>query len=233
MFIQSVILPVRFEDFDAGLVDNLVDNYVQGANQAHAILTLGYDIDLSIHVERFATRFRSPSVADNLNVLGQPAAHYELNAAQTALQAMAGNVNLPRYLEAILPVARMVPGSPMAAAPTGTQAAKTVLFNQRFTLAGAAAPQGLESNQSALAALVPPPNTEVEQGSAGNFLANEVFYRVAWRRTQRNTTLKTGHLQLPKLQSDVAGRNPLFDAARVQYFVDTIVQVLRDAQPGL
>lgn len=233
MFIQSVILPVRFEDFDAGMVDNLVDNYLQGANQANMILTLGYNIDLSIHVERFATRFRSPSVADNLNVLGQPAVHYELNAAQTALQAMAGNVNLPRYLETTLPVARMVPGSPMAAAPTGTQAAKTVLFDQRFTLAGAAAPQGVENNQSAFAALAPPPNTEVEQGSAGNFLAKEVFYRIAWRRTQRNTTLKTGHVQLPKLQSDAAERNPLFDASRVQYFLDTIVQVLRDALPGL
>ncbi len=60
LFIQSVILPMRFEDFDAGLVDNLADGYLQGMNQVHMILSLGQDIDLGLHVERFATRLRSP-----------------------------------------------------------------------------------------------------------------------------------------------------------------------------
>ncbi len=40
--------------------------------QVDMILSLGQDIDLGLHVERFATRFRSPLLADNLNVLGQP-----------------------------------------------------------------------------------------------------------------------------------------------------------------
>jgi hypothetical protein len=197
------------------------------------ILSLGTDIDLSLHVGRFATRFRSPSTADNLNVVGQPAVHYELNAAQSALQTVAGTATLPRYVETNLPVALMVPGSTMAVAPAGTQAAKTVLFNQQFTVAGAAAPQGTEGTQAALAAIVPPLGTDVERGSAGNFLANEVFYRIAWRRTQRGTTVTTGHLQLPKLQSGASGRTPLLDPARVQYFLDTVVQVLRDALPGI
>ena len=233
MVIQSVILPVRFEDFDAGLVDRLVDGYLQGPGRADMILSLAFDVDLSMHVGRFATRFRSPSIADNLNVVGAPAVHYELNATQTALQTMAGNANLPRFLETTLPVALMVPGKTMAVAPSGLQVAKTVLFNQRFRLAGSAAVQGTEGSQSAFAAVVPPPDTDVDRGSAGDFLANELFYRIALRRTQRNTTLKTGHIQLPKLQTGAGGENPLFEPARVQYFLDTVVQLLTDALPGL
>src|SRR5262249_6682215 len=129
MFIQSVLLPVRFEDFDAGLVDNLVDGFLQGANQANMILSVSQDIDLSFHVDRFATRFRSPDIPDNMNVLGQPAVHYELNATQTQLVRLASNNSLPTYLETTLPVAQMVPGSPMQAAPMQTQAAKSVLFD--------------------------------------------------------------------------------------------------------
>jgi pyrrolidone-carboxylate peptidase len=236
MFFQAVILPCRYEDFDRGLVDRLVDGFLHGANQVHLILSLGQDIDLGIHVDRFATRFRSPVLADNLNVTGQPAVHYELDPSQT-LQPMAGDPRqsaiLPRFLETTLPVAAMVPGSRMAVDPTGTQAAKTVTFDQRFRLAGAAAVQGTENQQSAFAALVPPAGAEVELGSAGDFLPNELFYRIAWRRSQRGTTLKTGHLQLPKLQA-AAGTNPaLFDRERVRYFLDTVIQVLKDVLTAL
>jgi hypothetical protein len=190
-------------------------------------------MDLAYHVTRFATRFRSPSVADNLNVMGQPAVHYELNATQTALGTMAGNVNLPRFLETTLPVPLMVPGSGMDPAPDGTQVAKSVLFDQRFRELNSAIPEGQESSDPTFSAVVPAQNREVEEGGAGNYLANELFYRIAWRRTQRNTTLRVGHLQVPKLQSDAAGRTPLFDAHRVKYFVDTIVDVLRDILPGI
>ena len=48
-----------------------------------------------------------------------------------------------------------------------------------------------------------------------------------------NTTLPVGHVQVPKLQTDAAGQTPLFDAKRVKYFLDTVVQILRDAQPGI
>ncbi len=233
MVIQSVILPVRFADFDAGIVDMLVDNYLQGPNQVNLILSLGQHLDLAYHVTRFATRYRSPSVADNLNVLGQPAVHYELNATQTTLGAMAGDANLPRFLETTLPVSLMVPGSVMAVSPDGTQVAKSVQFDQRFRQLNSAIPEGHESSDPTFSDVVPAPDRDVEEGGAGNYLANELFYRIAWRRTQRNTTLRVGHLQVPKLQSDAAGRSPRFDAHRVQYFVSTIVQILRDALPGI
>ena len=45
MFIQSVIVPVRFEDFDSGRIDTLVDLYLQGAGavdqQAAGLHNLG------------------------------------------------------------------------------------------------------------------------------------------------------------------------------------------------
>jgi hypothetical protein len=233
MFIQCVILPVRFDDFDAGLVDTLIDAYLQGPNQAQMILSLSQGIDLNFHVDRFATRVRALNIADNTNVMGQPAFHYELNAAQTQLVRLAGDATLPRFLETTLPVANMVPGSLMSEPASGARVAKSVLFNQRFTPAGAAAPQGIENAQSAFSAVVPPVNTEVQSGSGGNFLPNELFYRIAWRRVQRNSPVKTGHLQVPRLQSDTAGPNPLHDTVRVRYYLDTVVQILTDALPGI
>ncbi len=73
----------------------------------------------------------------------------------------------------------------------------------------------------------------MEEGSAGNFLPNELFYRIALRRRQRNTGVPVGHLQLPRLQGDAAEPHALFDGPRVQYFLDTLVQLLKDALPGL
>jgi hypothetical protein len=60
-----VILPVRFEDFDAGIVDRLVDNYLQGAGRADMILSLGQDIDLSMHVSGGVTETATVNVTVN------------------------------------------------------------------------------------------------------------------------------------------------------------------------
>ena len=234
MFIQSVILPVRFEDFDQGILDKLVDAYLQGGNRPDMILSISQDTDLFFHVDRFATRFRTAGIPDNMNVMNKAAIHYELNAAQNGLDPLATNANLPRFLETTLPVARLVPGSVMSAAAHGTEVVKTVRFDQTFQMLGSLPPPvGTDDNQSVFAGLVPTPGVEVEQGSGGNYLSNELFYRICWRRTQRNTTLKSGHLHVPKLQSDSAGPNPLFDAARVKYFLDTIASILNDAKQGI
>jgi pyrrolidone-carboxylate peptidase len=38
------------------------------------------------------------------------------------------------------------------------------------------------------------------EGSGGNYLSNEIFYRVARMRTVNNRKLQTGHLHLPLIQ---------------------------------
>jgi pyrrolidone-carboxylate peptidase len=232
MFIQSVIVPVRFEDFDSGRIDNLVDSHLQGAGSVDMILSVSQDIDLRFHVDRFGTRYRTPAVPDNLGVSGKAPVHYEFSATQPSLIRLASNANLPRFLETTLPASIIAPGNAVPVAATGTQIVKTVIFDQKFKPEGGAE-LGVD-NISTFSPIAPAAGVEVEQGSGGNYLSNELFYRVCWRRTQRSSTINTGHLHVPKLQQNSPPhRDALFDPARFKYFIDTMIQILKDALPGI
>jgi hypothetical protein len=232
MFIQSVIIPVRFEDFDAGRIDNLIDPFLHGAGAVDMIMTVSQDVDLRFHVDRFCTRYRTRTTPDNLGVSGKLAVHYELNAAQTALTRLAANTNLPRFLETTLPASVMVPGSVMPVAAAGRQVVKTVIFDQKFTPEGG--PEQGVDNINTFSGTSPAPGVEVVEGSGGSYLSNEVFYRTSLRRTQRASTINTGHLHVPKLQQNFPPHaDALFEPARFKYFVDTMIQILKDTLPGI
>jgi pyrrolidone-carboxylate peptidase len=232
MFIQSVILPVRFEDFDSGMIDKLVDPYLTGAGAVDMILSIGQDTDLRFHVDRFGTRFRSATTPDNMGISGKLAVHFELEATHTSLIRLASNINLPHFLETTLPASLMVPGNVMTVAATGKQIVKTVIFDQRFTPVG-----GVElgdDNIGTFSAITPAAGVEVEKGSGGNYLNNELFYRIAWRRVQRSTTINTGHLGVPKLQQGTPpDLGALFDQTMFKYYIDTLIRILKDALPGI
>ena len=44
-----------------------------------------------------------------------------------------------------------------------------------------------------------------EEGSGGNYLSNEIFYRIARQRERykKNIVIKTGHLHVPNLEPDI------------------------------
>lgn len=69
--------------------------------------------------------------------------------------------------------------------------------------------------------------TNIKDGSGGNYLSNEIFYRVAILRNHLglNNTLKSGHLHVP-----ILAVNDLAQAQTNTFNVKTIIQ---DAIQGL
>lgn len=67
-------------------------------------------------------------------------------------------------------------------------------------------------------------------GSGGDYLSNEIFYRVSLLREQYNSTLKTGHLHLPIIQSYPA---LFFSLQKTRTEVENTKIILQDALDGL
>ena len=65
----------------------------------------------------------------------------------------------------------------------------------------------------------PPSGNVVKEGSGGNYLSNEVFYRVALLREKRNSTVLTGHLHLPVLQTRT---NPNFNGVNTKELIQDV-----------
>jgi pyrrolidone-carboxylate peptidase len=68
--VQGVIFPVRFADFDAGMVENFFRPYLTGPNRVDMIMTISMGITGEFLVEKFAGRHRDPDLSDNLGQQG-------------------------------------------------------------------------------------------------------------------------------------------------------------------
>ena len=65
------------------------------------------------------------------------------------------------------------------------------------------------------------PTEKVYDGPGGNYLSNEIFYRVAKLRMER-PTLKTGHFHISKIQE----KNEELDSSKAQKLLDNVKQTL-------
>jgi len=182
-FVQSAIFPVRYRDFDAGRVEELVAPRLSGAGKVDLIMSISQNGNEPFYdLERFAGRFRF-GWYDNERVIQKPHA------------LPAGN----EFYETTLPAGVMVPG-PFQTPPDDEQ---KLFFDQSFRSTTA-------SFRAASEAVAPGENTNTPtgtlagitgtalDGSGGSYLSNEIFYRIARERQKppASTTL-TGHLHVP------------------------------------
>ncbi len=65
-------------------------------------------------------------------------------------------------------------------------------------------------------------NKKLREDSSGDYLSNEIFYRVAKMRSEKRPNLKTGHFHISKIQ----GRNEELDSSKVQELLETVEQTL-------
>lgn len=181
--VEAVVFPVRFADFDEGLVETFIEPWLEAGVDLVLTISMGRD---GFDLERFPGRRRSADVPDNLNVLtgasaGQPLVP-RLGAAE-----LAG----PEFLEFTLPAAAM-------AAVTGRFAVRdnrTVATLQRGELQ---APD--------LASLA---GQTAVRGSGGGYLSNEIAYRTLLVNQQRprQQWVPMGHIHTPRLE----GFDPEFE----------------------
>lgn len=205
--IQSVIYPVRYADFDAGIVENFLRPHLTGAHPPHLVLSISQG-DTGFELEEFAGRRRSAETfRDNLGRVGGGSP----TAPVVAPGLGTGSEFLPTTLSpAALKAMRGTLGRDAAiAAETDVQVLQP----------GATQPSTLSGGPGATKGVA-------VEGSGGGFLSNEVFYRNRLLGDATNSKVPMIHLHTPKLGPGAA------DSTR-NTLIETIRKILRAALAGI
>jgi len=173
--IQSVVVPVRFEDFDEGLVEREI-----------VPLALRNDVDLLITIsmgreafdlERFPGRRRSASAPDNRDVRTGG------SAATPVLPRLGdGPLDGPEFVEFTLPVDAMLAAG----------GAFTVRDNRSVTT--------LEDGSFEAGALEDLAGRTAVRGGGGGYLSNEISYRVLNALRTAAEAPRSGHVHTPRIR---------------------------------
>ncbi|NKF49284.1 hypothetical protein G3R49_01655 [Shewanella sp. WXL01] len=173
--VETVMIPVRFADFDDGIIESLLTPFFRNRN-IDMVVTVSMGRD-DFDLERFPGRNRSAAAPDNLNVLTGA-------SKQTPMPPLfnGGTLNGPEFIEFSLPVAAM-------------QAVKgnwAVNDNHQVTTTsgGQFDAKSIHSLQNA---------TSVE-GSGGGYLSNEISYRSLLLRSQFDFDIPVGHIHTPRVK---------------------------------
>lgn len=192
-YIQTAVFPVRYGDFNNGIVERFIQPFLDGTTPVDMIITGSQDIDVFFNIDRFASKYRDPTLTDNLNRLGGKAKFYTIRNNKVK---RAGTIFLPQFYETTLPFADMI-------APGGRLDNNRVVYNQEYTTSNPADFAPSSGQGSGIVQIAgPQPGHRARGGSGGVFLSNEIFYRIAHIRTKLSAATRTGHLHMPKLQQN-------------------------------
>ncbi|MCG9695620.1 hypothetical protein [Shewanella sp. Isolate11] len=174
--IETVMIPVRFADFDQGIIESLLTP-IYRENSVNGIFTVSMGRD-DFDLERFPARNRSAAAPDNLNVL--------TGASTTAPKPPmfdGKTLNGPEFVEFSLPVTAMqsVNGK--------------WKINDNHTVSTLA--RGEFDAQS----LLELQSTTSVEGSGGGYLSNEISYRAVLLGKQFNSSIPVGHIHTPRIQA--------------------------------
>ncbi|HCV04366.1 hypothetical protein L1264_03950 [Pseudoalteromonas sp. APAL1] len=172
--INTVMVPVRYEDFDQGIIESLLAPYY-ALNNVDMIATISMgskDFDL----ERFPGKRRSVTAPDNANIVyGGTATAPKISSLND--RPLPGN----EFVTFSLPVKQM-------------QQAKGPFpindNNKVVTLEKAFEPKSLKELEGAIAV----------KGGGGGYLSNEISYRSIRLRDELNSDIPTGHIHTPRIQ---------------------------------
>jgi hypothetical protein len=235
-YIATAILPVRYKDFDAGLVENAVTPVI---GSLALLMTVSQGRDF-YDVERVAGKNRGHVIPDN-NRLFNPGTTVMFQTPpqpnQPPLPPQPTELTDPggltsggaEFLETTLPHEHLITSTNIVTrtAPpfkTTLPLSQGLIFNQAYWVLGAApvATPGKyrpalrdTNNQDTWQELPETPTGVSREGSGQNFLSNEVFYRTALvRSTFRpakptgQLALPSGHLHIPEVEIDPRGNGP-------------------------
>jgi pyrrolidone-carboxylate peptidase len=181
--IETLILPVRFEDFDQGIVEELLTPYFR-RNAVDMILTLNMGRNEFI-LERFSGLRRSSLLPDNLNVTTGA-------SKDNPLIPLLGNKPLKgsEFLEFTLPADEM-----------RTAEGFFPIKDNRIVSS--------KNNMIEVVALAELVNDVSVKGSGGGYLSNELSYRSLLLRDLYNPLLPVGHMHIPSFKGYDAKKTQL------------------------
>lgn len=172
--IEVLMIPVRFADFDQGMIEELLRPYIE-SKSVDMVLTVSMGRD-NFDLERFPGLRRSAFAPDNLNVW--------TGATKTKPlipNFKAGKLQGPEFVEFSLPVLAMKKGAGKYAVNDNRKVA--TLSNGTF-------------NGQSLASIAQQISV---RGSGGGYLSNEISYRSILLRNQYYLALAVGHIHTPKI----------------------------------
>jgi hypothetical protein len=207
--IKGPVFPVRYREFDDGWIERFFEQYINPAHpnyqEVKMIITFSYGIESTVYnfeMERFAARKRGdgPSYDNNLRRAG----------ISTYLN-LSDKDNF-EFIESSLPTDKLFILNQVGL----DQKAELHYYNGNVQLFNGGNPKGikitnhngddndlLDSYKSSV--LFPNITNYPEsgankiisvEGSGGNYMSNEIFYRVAMLRKKYNSSLKTGHIHV-------------------------------------
>ena len=174
--IEVLIIPVRFADFDQGMIEELLKPYI--ANKSvDMVLTVSMGRE-NFDLERYPALRRSAKAPDNLNVLTGASQENPL------LPLYKNNILVgPEFVEFSLPITAMLKA----------EGKYKVNDNRKVSTLT----QGDFNGQSLLEL-----NKQTSvSGSGGGYLSNEISYRSILLRDKFNLTLPVGHIHTPRIKS--------------------------------
>ncbi|UJF21785.1 hypothetical protein [Shewanella sp. OMA3-2] len=173
--IETVMIPVRFADFDKGIIESLLTPIYRD-NSVDMIFTVSMGRE-QFDIERFPARNRSAAAPDNLNVF--------TGASKTnPLPPMLNNqaLNGPEFVEFSLPITAM----------QKEQGHWQVNDNHQVTTTARG-----QFNAKSLNELQ---NETSVEGSGGGYLSNEISYRSILLMQQLGRNIPVGHIHTPKVK---------------------------------
>ena len=208
--IQTVIFPVRFEDFDAGEVEQLIEPLLK-TRQGDMIVTVSMgrtDFDL----EHFPGRRRSSGSPDNLNVYSGG------DETKPKIPLLNGAViDGPEFLEFSLPyraMQRVILDAKQDANKQQGEVTYPYLINDNrtiTTLDGTFEAKTLAELKGATAV----------RGSGGGYLSNEISYRNVRLAHKYQPLIPTGHIHTPRLER--------YDAEQLKTISNQVTEMIRYA----
>jgi len=235
--IQSAVFPVRYFDFDKGIVEDFFDQFITDpAKKAHVIMTMSQGLPFLFEFDRYTTRNRgggnylpdnkfdfrpedSPSIstADSEEWLETKLPLEivpSLNDSNDPNPIDFGT-SLPDYKfyilhkQAFQDISSSYDYQSFKPYEDAIRPNENKTNNQRKLNISNPSLLNTDLNRNTIPSSVPQtsPKLKMIEGSGGNYLSNEIFYRVALLRTRwiksqipNIVTLPTGHFHLPLMQ---------------------------------
>lgn len=178
--VQSLVFPVRFADFDQGMVEDLLEPLIK-PNSAGTRPPLDMLITISMgranfDLERFPGRRRSAQAPDNLGV------RTGANSTAPLVPLLRGSpLAGPEFVEFSLPVAAL----------RTVQTPYAVNDNRSVVTL-----EGGEQQAQSLDAIA---NQTAVRGSGGGYLSNEISYRTVHLVRSHNRDIAVGHIHTPRV----------------------------------
>ncbi|WP_223669012.1 C15 family peptidase [Kangiella shandongensis] len=172
--IQAAMFPVRYQDFDDGIVEKVVKPYLKN-NSINLLATISMGRE-NFDLEHFPGRRRSAPAPDNNNL-------YSGGSAESPVIPKLGEKPLqgPEFVEFSLPYQAMM----QAKGPYKINDNREVT-----TLEKTFKPNNLEELNGAVAV----------EGGGGGYLSNEISYRTVNLGNKLETTVPTGHIHTPRIK---------------------------------